>query len=179
MDGILDGTITHADPAGGVEKGLLLWYASVTTNDNENREYALAYLKKLAKRARIKNYPGSIARYELGECAFPAVLKDAAGSEDLQTCLGVANRDLFKRRQLCKALIHDQGMAGVTRPDHDLVFQQARPVCRKSGTDAPRADSSAAQKDDRTQPGTVLVTRDRSILCPGAYLSNFLRHHNR
>ncbi len=111
VDGILDRSIVYADSAGGVSQGLQLWYASVTTDDAENQEYAIKYLKKLAKHPRVKKYPGSIARYVLLECDFSTVLKDAVGAEDLNTCLNVAKNDLLKRRQLCQALFYDAVLA--------------------------------------------------------------------
>src|SRR5215468_4824909 len=61
-DGIRFGTIAYADIAGGVGQGLLLWYAGVTTKDRNATEYALDYLTRLAKKSRIKYWPGPLAR---------------------------------------------------------------------------------------------------------------------
>jgi hypothetical protein len=51
-DGIRFGTIGYADFAGGVEQGLLLWYAGITTKDHNATEHALD-LSRLANKARI------------------------------------------------------------------------------------------------------------------------------
>lgn len=58
VDGIHHGTIAYADIAGGVGQGLLLWYAGVSTKDRNATEHAVDYLTHLAKKARIKRWPG-------------------------------------------------------------------------------------------------------------------------
>lgn len=61
ISGVLDGTISFADGAGGVSQGLLLWYGSVTMNRADYRKQAEKYLVGRAKRKRIENWPGPLA----------------------------------------------------------------------------------------------------------------------
>jgi hypothetical protein len=58
VDGIRYGTIAYADAAGGVGQGLLLWYAGITSKDRNATEHAVDYLTLLAKKSRIKSWPG-------------------------------------------------------------------------------------------------------------------------
>lgn len=77
VDGILDGTIEYADFAGGASQGLLLWYAAVTLHDDEAAENALAYMRGLAEKDRIRNWPGPLAEYAIGTLSRDQLLRAA------------------------------------------------------------------------------------------------------
>src|SRR5215470_8382876 len=76
-DGIRYGTIAYADAAGGVGQGLLLWYAGVTTKDQNATEHALDYLTRLAKKSRIKLWPGPLAQFVLGRQSLKELLRES------------------------------------------------------------------------------------------------------
>jgi tetratricopeptide (TPR) repeat protein len=106
VDGVLDGSIKYADNAGGVGQGLLLWYAGVTTRDGAATEHSLKYLRKLAKRPRIKYWPGPLALLALGQKTEQEVLLEACGSSDLDVAIKQASADLLKRRELAQSLFY-------------------------------------------------------------------------
>jgi hypothetical protein len=138
VDGILDGTITYADFAGGVGPGLLLWFMGLRADDAEAAQYALKYLKKLSKRRKIKSWPGPLALYALGKLSFEDVLYEVGGphdeamytnvdgvlcrmdtlggSRDLATVRRWAETDLLRRRQLCRALFY-RGVKSLSEGD--------------------------------------------------------------
>jgi hypothetical protein len=110
-EGILGGSIGYGDMAGGVQQGLLLHYMGVTARDPEAVAFALSYLRKLAKKSRIRLWPGPVARYILGEIGFDDVFYVAA-----EHVVTVHSPDpspdpslegLMERRETCVALFHD------------------------------------------------------------------------
>ena len=112
-DGIRYGTITHSDIAGGVGEGLLLWYAGVTTRDRDAMEHAVEYLTHLAKKSRIKSWPGPLALFVIERQAqslfpralpFKELLRDSFQTGNLQEVIEQAKSDILKRRELIQAL---------------------------------------------------------------------------
>jgi hypothetical protein len=125
VDGILDGSIEFADAAGGVKQGLLLYYMGVTAGDKEAAVKALSYLRTRTKRRAIELFPGSVARYYLGEIDFADVLSDATRgrAHSAASAMTIAHGDLLSRREVCVALFHD----GVkSRAQGDEVRCQSR-----------------------------------------------------
>lgn len=106
IDGILDGSIKFADNAGGVSQGILLWYAGVTSGNEKAKSYALNYLRKLAKKSRIKEWPGVLALYVLGEKTQADVFAAVCGSSDINKAINQAKTDLLTRRRITKALFY-------------------------------------------------------------------------
>ena len=106
VDGILDGSIKFADNAGGVSEGLLLWYAAVTDANNEAKEHSLNYLRKLAKKPRIKNWPGDLALVALKGKSIDELLHNRFGTGDILKAAETAKSDLLKRRELVKCLFY-------------------------------------------------------------------------
>jgi tetratricopeptide (TPR) repeat protein len=106
VDGILDGSIKFGDNAGGVSQGLLLWYAGLTARDETAKQDALKYLRKLARKPRIKHWPGHIALFVLGQGSQRDVLLQAAGKIALEEAVGQVKDNLLKRRDLVKALFY-------------------------------------------------------------------------
>jgi len=114
VDAIRYGTTAFAkDIAGGVGQGLLLWYAGVTTKDRSATEYALGYLTRLAKKSRIKYWPGPLARFVIERRAqsllpdaqpFKELLRDSFKTDNLQEIIEQAKSDILKRRELIQAL---------------------------------------------------------------------------
>jgi|SoiMethySBSTD1v2_1073268.scaffolds.fasta_scaffold254595_2 hypothetical protein len=82
-DGIRYGTIAYADASGGVGEGLLLWYAGITTKDRNAMEQALDCLTRLAKKPRIKSWPGPLAQFVLERQSFNEVLRDPFKTNNL------------------------------------------------------------------------------------------------
>ncbi|HTW35189.1 MAG TPA: hypothetical protein VMD53_11280 [Rhizomicrobium sp.] len=64
----------------------------------------MKYLKKLASRRRIQNWPGPAALFLLGQLTFEDAMKDATGFADLAQAKDIAEQDLMKRRQLTAIL---------------------------------------------------------------------------
>jgi tetratricopeptide (TPR) repeat protein len=107
VEGILDGSISYGDAAGGVTQGLLLYYMAVTQNLDAETSFALKYLKKRARRSAIRNWPGPVARYYLGDIKFDDVLESATGQRHLSAAFEVARTKLLSRRRLCGVLFYD------------------------------------------------------------------------
>lgn len=89
-DGIVDGSITHSDLAGGVGPGVLLWYAAVSVGDDETKRHAIEYLRGRARRKVAAYWPGPLARYALGEASEEDVLKAACRAGDVERATRVA-----------------------------------------------------------------------------------------
>jgi len=106
VNGILDGSIKYADNAGGVSHGVLLWYASVTAADADAKNHALKYLRKLAKKPRIKEWPGPLALFSLGLKTQEDVLAELCDTNELNEAINQAKDDLLKRRRLVQALFY-------------------------------------------------------------------------
>jgi tetratricopeptide (TPR) repeat protein len=75
---VRDGRITFTDFAGGVSQGLILCYMAITLRSIADVDLAMNYLKKLASRPRIKNWPGPAAQFLLGGLTFAEAMKNAA-----------------------------------------------------------------------------------------------------
>jgi tetratricopeptide (TPR) repeat protein len=113
VDGIRYGTIHYADIAGGVGQGLLLWYAGITTEDRNATEHAVDYLTHLAKKSRIKNWPGPLALYVIerhaqsllpGAQSFEELLRESFNTDNLHEIAEQAKSDILTRRHLIQAL---------------------------------------------------------------------------
>lgn len=74
---VRDGTITFTDFAGGVSQGLILCYMAITLGSIADVDLAMSYLKTLASRPRITNWPGPAALLLLGALTFSQALKNA------------------------------------------------------------------------------------------------------
>lgn len=107
VDGILDGSITFADIAGGVSQGLLLWYAGVTAGRAEVTDYALKYLRnRSGRKPWIEQWPGPLGIYVLGESSEEDVLVKGTGHARLKDAIRHAKTDLLARRQLVQTLFY-------------------------------------------------------------------------
>jgi tetratricopeptide (TPR) repeat protein len=105
--GVLDGTISYGDPAGGGTQGLLLWYAAITMKNAAERDYALEYLlTRVQRKALATCWPRPIIQMIFEEISFADVLKIGSGSGNLDECLKNAKADLLKRRRLCQATFY-------------------------------------------------------------------------
>ncbi|GAB2898324.1 hypothetical protein GCM10027046_30160 [Uliginosibacterium flavum] len=106
VDGILDRTIQFADLAGGVQQGALLYFMGITTHDSEAADYALAYLRRLSKKSRIKHWPGPVALHLLGQLDAGTLLNEACGHSHIAAASQAVADSILSRRQLCVALFH-------------------------------------------------------------------------
>jgi hypothetical protein len=97
---VRDGRIEFTDFAGGVSQGIILCYMATTSRAKSDVDLAMKYLKKLATRPRIKNWPGPAGRFLLGGLTFGDALKDATGLADLAEARKIAEQDGMKRRHL-------------------------------------------------------------------------------
>ena len=104
VDGIRYGTIAYADAASGVGQGLLLWYAGITTKDRSATEHAVDYLARLAKKSRIKIWPGPLAQFLLGRKSLKELLRETFETDNLREITERAKSDILTRRHLIEAL---------------------------------------------------------------------------
>ena len=74
---VRDGKVTFTDFAGGVSQGLILCYMGITLQSIADVDLAMNYLKTLASRPRIKNWPGPAALFLLGGLTFGDAVKNA------------------------------------------------------------------------------------------------------
>jgi tetratricopeptide (TPR) repeat protein len=98
---VRDGRITFTDFAGGVSQGLILCYMAITLRSNADVDLAMNYLKTLASRPRIKNWPGPAALFLLGGLTFGEAMKNAA---DTAQSMSEADQEGWKRRYLAALL---------------------------------------------------------------------------
>jgi hypothetical protein len=109
---VSDGTVTFTDFAGGVSQGLILCYMAITLRSIPDVDLAMNYLKTLASRPRIKNWPGPAALFLLGGLTFGEAMKDAA---DTAQSKPDADQEGWKRRYLAALLFSagtERRMAG-------------------------------------------------------------------
>jgi len=104
--GILDGTISYGDLAGGGTQGLLLWYASITLKEEAECNYALNYLNTRASGDPARAWPRPVILMVLGRGSLEEILEIGSGSRVLSECLECAKTDLLKRRHLCQTLFY-------------------------------------------------------------------------
>jgi tetratricopeptide (TPR) repeat protein len=132
-EGITDGTITYTDLAGGVSQGLLLWYTAISLQDDERRSYSMKFLDRLARKSRIRSWPGPVAVYALRRTEFVNVLRYISDG-DIQECISAARENHWKRRQLTKALFYaavrdrDDGKAGEALTHMRLCQELENPI---------------------------------------------------
>ena len=98
---VRDGTITFTDFAGGVSQGLILCYMAITLRSIADVDLAMNYLKTLASRPRIKNWPGPAALFLLGGLTFGQAMKNAA---DTAQSMPEADQEGWMRRYLAPLL---------------------------------------------------------------------------
>jgi len=101
---VRDGKIGYTDIAGGVTQGLIYLYMAASLRASSDIDLAMNYLKKLATRRRIQNWPGPAALFLLGTLTFEEAMKDATGSADVAHAKQIAEQDLMKRRQMTAIL---------------------------------------------------------------------------
>jgi len=94
---VRDGTVTFTDFAGGVSQGLILCYMGITLRSIADVDLAMNYLKTLASRPRIKNWPGPAALFLLGGLTFGEAMKNAADEAQNKP---EADQEGWKRRYL-------------------------------------------------------------------------------
>ena len=94
---VRDGKVTFTDFAGGVSQGLILCYMGITLQSVADVDLAMNYLKTLASRPRIQNWPGPAALFLLGGLTFGQAMKNAA--DEAQTKPEV-DQDGWKGRYL-------------------------------------------------------------------------------
>lgn len=98
---VRDGRITFTDFAGGVSQGLILCYMGITLRSVADVSLAMNYLKTLASRPRIKNWPGPAAQFLLGGLTFGQAMKNAA---DTAQSMPEADQEGWMRRYLAALL---------------------------------------------------------------------------
>jgi len=101
---VRDRKIHYTDFAGGVTQGLILCYMAATLHVPSDVDLAMNYLKKLATRPRIRNWPGPAALFLLGGISFGEAVKNATGSADLAQARKIAEPHVMTRRYLTNIL---------------------------------------------------------------------------
>jgi len=107
VEGILSGKITYADSAGGATQGLLLFYAALSIKDDLNYRYAVDYLQKLAKKSKIREWPGPLALLILNHPDAQDAIRREMDGKTLSQAMKSSKSDLFIRRQLCQWLFYE------------------------------------------------------------------------
>ena len=100
VEDVRDGTVTFTDFAGGVSQGLILCYMGITLRSLPDVDLAMNYLKNLATKPRIKNWPGPAALFLLGGLTFGEAFKNANDSADEKP----TEQDGWRRRHLAPLL---------------------------------------------------------------------------
>ncbi|MBV8411309.1 MAG: hypothetical protein JOY64_27015 [Alphaproteobacteria bacterium] len=109
--GILDGSISYGDAAGGVSQGLLLYYMAVTTGERREASFALEYFKNRVDQLRgvhsnlLQVWPCPIARYYLGDIEFESVMRAVNRIPTVRA--NPTTLELGRRRKFVAALFHD------------------------------------------------------------------------
>ncbi len=106
VDGINDNSIMYADAAGGVEQGLFLWLSATELHDAKLVATALTYLKKRAKRPAIDYWPGSIAKFVLGDIDADQLVQTELQCDSIDEFMTKESLTLDERTTLCKMLFY-------------------------------------------------------------------------
>lgn len=126
--GILNGKIQYSSSTGGGEQGLLLHYMATTTQDDELRQYAFDYMKKvITQQAKYLphrqildlGWPIPLMAFVLGEASYSQVMKFATSSrmhtkettEDSVEARLIASTDLMTRRRLTNVYLQEATLA--------------------------------------------------------------------
>ncbi len=136
--GILNGKIQYSSSTGGGEQGLLLHYMATTTQDDELRQYAFDYMKKvIAQQAKYLphrqildlGWPIPLMAFVLGEAPYSQVMKFATSSrmhtkettEDAVEARLIANTDLMTRRRLTNVYLQEATLARANGDEEGCV----------------------------------------------------------
>jgi hypothetical protein len=111
VEGNLAGEIIYGDAAGGVTEGLLLWYASLLTQDDKTCKDALNYLVNRSKHSAIKSWPGPLAMMILGKRSKVEVLAEQFKTNSVESAITAAKTDLLKRRHLSNYFLYVGALA--------------------------------------------------------------------
>lgn len=106
IEGVLDRSIRYADPAGGCDWGLMLWYMSCTDAQSDGTSFSLKYLKNRARRSAFKIWPGPVASYVLGKMSDVELLNDHFQSADVDHLVATTKSDAVARSRLIQALFY-------------------------------------------------------------------------
>ncbi len=122
---VRDGRITFTDFAGGVSQGLILCYMAITLGSIGDVDLAMNYLKTLASRPRIKNWPGPAAQFLLGGLTFAEAMKNAADTAQTKP---EADQEGWKQNYLAAFFLLPEQNAvwPATKPERADSFLNAR-----------------------------------------------------
>jgi tetratricopeptide (TPR) repeat protein len=111
------------DAAGGVESGLLLWFAGVRLKAGAYREAASRLLERLCRSERIGLWPGPGALYVLGRISADAMFEAADSMSRMLT-----------DRQMCQAHFY-HGVQALSKGDFPLfAAEMSKAVARGEST---------------------------------------------
>ena len=98
----------YADSAGGGTEGLILYYYGVCLDRTSLSDNAHRWLKQVKKRNRfgLRNWPGALVRWFLGELDGSAVLMEGCRTSSLEAALSRAKTDRLARRRLIEICFH-------------------------------------------------------------------------
>jgi hypothetical protein len=106
VDLISSRTVTFTDNAGGVDPGVLFWYASSSAADHRSHEHSVRYLSALATTFRHPEWPAPLALLVLGKSSLSDVLADLCGVSDPSDAVRSTRLDILKSRRLVRALFY-------------------------------------------------------------------------
>jgi tetratricopeptide (TPR) repeat protein len=132
VEGNLAGRINMApDLAGGASFGLMLYYMAVTVEDQDERDYALAFLRKLKakydKNPRHFNFPKVTVQQLFGSASFEDALESARGARSMPEALAKAKTSRRATSDLSVVLFND-GVFRRAEGDDDGCRRRIREV---------------------------------------------------
>jgi hypothetical protein len=103
--GLSDGTFGYADKSGGMDDGLLLWYAAVSLKDSSLMGDALKFLRKKNRLSRAKYMPGPLADLVLQRRALDEILDGVYGTGNLVSLESDTGRTPLLFREITQILL--------------------------------------------------------------------------
>jgi tetratricopeptide (TPR) repeat protein len=105
VEELAEGRTTYTDYPGGVEDAVVLMYFALAIESSGDFERSINFMRALATRTtRIKNWPGPLANYILGNVSLQKILEDATGHADLRDAREVASQKKSALHRLVQAL---------------------------------------------------------------------------
>jgi len=102
IQGLKDRSMQYADSAGGGTEGLILYYYGARLDRTSLIDNANQWLKRVRKQNRfgLRNWPGALVRWFLGELDDLAVLIEGCRTSSLEAAVSKATTDKLARRHL-------------------------------------------------------------------------------
>jgi hypothetical protein len=126
---LLDGTIKYADPSGGCDWGVLLWFMSTSDENEVNEQISLKFLKNRIKRKQAQGWPGNLAFNVLSLESELETLQKVFGVKSLDEIDPQLQSDMHFRDRLARTLFYFAHLAkqsGDTVRGQELLVRCAK-----------------------------------------------------